>query len=149
MTADSLQRLRAELVRDEGDRLDVYDDGRGNLTGGIGHNFSAHGISPAVRDLMYEEDSGRAVSGAEGLTWFGDLNEPRQRVILNMVFNLGIGGVRGFPKMIAAIRAGDFDLAAHEILDSEIPAQRKARLARVMASGCEPAPTVIRSREVA
>lgn len=137
MTFETRRRLRADLERDEGNRLDVYDDGRGNLTTGIGHNLRAHGISPAVRDLMYEEDSARAETGALSFPWFDGLNEPRQRVILNMVFNVGADGVSGFHKMIAAIRAGDFTLAAAEIINSEIPAHRKERLAGVMASGAE------------
>ncbi len=148
MTAESLQRLRAELVRDEGDRLDVYDDGKGHLTVGVGHNLSAHGISLPVRDLMFAEDLARAIHDATTQwPWFAELDEVRQRVLLNLIFNIGFAGVATFHRMILAILVGNYDEAANQMLASDWAGevgQRAIRLAHLMVTGCDPAATVIK-----
>lgn len=129
--------LRAELERDEGNRLTMYDDGLGNQTVGIGHNMRQP-ISPAVRDLLYREDSERAKTEAWTFAWFPALNDVRQRVIVNMLFNMGLPRFLGFTKMIAALSVGDYATAAFEMLASEWAIQvgaRAHRLAQMMHSG--------------
>lgn len=48
-----------------------------------------------------------------------DINEVRQRALVNMIFNLGKQGVKNFRKMCAAIYAKDWDKAAEEAKDSK------------------------------
>lgn len=141
MTSESYKNLRAELTRDEGDQLSVYTDTEGNLTVGVGHNLTANGISPGVRDLMLTEDIGRAQDGVKIFAWFVDLNEVRQRVILNMVFNMGAEKVSEFHLMIAAIINKNYYEASKEMLDSKWAKQVGARamwLAHMFLTGCEP-----------
>jgi len=52
------------------------------------------------------------------LKWIKRLNQNRRRVIVEMIFNMGLGGVKGFKKMWKAIEAEDFEAAADEMLDS-------------------------------
>lgn len=47
------------------------------------------------------------------------LGETRRAVILSMVFQCGGRGFRAFKKFIAAVKAGDFDTAAAEMMDSK------------------------------
>lgn len=143
MTPEALQRVRADLIRDEGQRLDLYTDTTGHATIGVGHCLTVHGISQAVCDQLLNEDVARALDEALTASWFRGLNEVRQRVILNMIFNLGLAGVSRFTLMIAAIRRGDYEAAAREMRESLWAHQvgdRAVRLAHLMATGCEPTP---------
>jgi lysozyme len=48
-----------------------------------------------------------------------EINEVRQRALVNMIFNLGAQGVKDFKKMCAAIYRGDWEKAAEEAKDSK------------------------------
>lgn len=70
--------------------------------------------------------------------WWHALNDARQDVLVNMAYNMGWPKLSGFKRMIAAAAAGDFNAAAHEMLDSKWAPQvgaRAARLAQQMKSG--------------
>jgi lysozyme len=131
--------LREQLIRDEGKHLTPYRDTLGLLTIGVGHNLDAHGISEEVCDLLLTEDIARTLGGLRArLGWYADLAEPRRAVLENMAFNMGVGGLLGFRKMLAAIQAGAWSKAADEMLDSDWARQvgdRAKRLAEQMRSG--------------
>ena len=94
------EKLRAELERDEGDKRKPYRCTAGHLTAGIGHNLDAHELSDAVVDLWFAEDVAEAEATLDG--WLRDwrqLDEPRQRVLLNMAFNLGASRLAGFVRL--------------------------------------------------
>jgi lysozyme len=66
---------------------------------------------------------------------FDSLSESRQQVLIDMAFNMGTHGLLGFQRMLSAIKEGDFDNAAEEMLDSRWASQvgdRAKRLARMM-----------------
>ena len=70
--------------------------------------------------------------------WFDRLDPVRQKVVLDMRFNLGPGGFRGFSKMIAALERDDYDTAADEMVDSAWYHQvgnRSKRLVAMMRTG--------------
>lgn len=75
-----------------------------------------------------------------GLTWilsdkfafFKDLSEPRQCVLISMAYQMGVGGLMRFKKMIAAIEVGDFVEAAQEGMNSRWANQTYARANRHM-----------------
>ena len=55
-----------------------------------------------------------------------------------MAFNLGVRGLLGFKKALAAVKAGDFEKAAEEMLDSKWRRDVKCRayeLAEQMRTG--------------
>lgn len=54
----------------------------------------------------------------------------RKIVLLDMAYNLGIGRLLKFKKMIAALDRGDYQLAAKEMLDSRYARQVKGRAKR-------------------
>jgi lysozyme len=105
----NLTRLRETLFLQEGFKLKPYRDSVGKLTIGVGRNLDDVGISPGEAMVLLEADIVRAVKAAsQTFPWFEDLDEERQEVIVNMVFNMGIGNLRGFKKMIRAIERGDY-----------------------------------------
>ena len=70
--------------------------------------------------------------------WIEDLDAARRDVLINMCFNMGLTRLSKFVKMLAAIRAGAYEEAASELLDSRYASQVGARaneLAEQMVSG--------------
>lgn len=66
------------------------------------------------------------------LTFFDDLNEPRQCVLISMAYQLGVKGLLGFKRMLAAIQTKCWNDAAHEGLDSKWHKQTTSRAERQM-----------------
>jgi len=130
-------RLKADLERDEGLRLMPYKDTVGKLTIGIGRNLTDNGISKEEAYYMLENDVWATVNACKSIfTWFDALTEDRQVAMANMVFNMGMHAFLGFRKMIAALKAGDYETASKEMLDSKWARQvggRAKRLADLMS----------------
>lgn len=125
--------LNKLLVKQEGISLVPYLDTEGYHTIGVGHKIEKITRQEALN--MLETDILKAVNLAKKLTWFHDLSSIRQEVIINMVFNMGLRGVKGFKKMIFAIKHEYFLNASVEMLDSKWADQvggRAGLLARMM-----------------
>lgn len=130
----NIARVKAELCRDEGERLKPYRDGVGKLTIGVGRNLDDVGITAAESGVLLENDIAAAAAGLDrALPWWRGLSEARQRALLNMAFNLGVSRLRGFRGMLAALEAGDCERAAAEALDSRWASQVGARAQRIAA----------------
>lgn len=131
------QKIRERTKRLEGLSLMPYKCSAGKDTIGYGHLIS-NGITLAVAEALLDEDLKTALIAAEKLEWFSSLNEPRQAVIIDMIFNVGITRLYGFKKMRAAIEAGDFETASKEILNSKYARQvayRARQNAEIMRTG--------------
>jgi lysozyme len=110
--------LIEQLVRDEGLRLKPYKDSVGKLTIGIGRNLDDVGISHDEALMLLQSDIDRASAWVRStFPWSINLDEVRQAALVNMAFNLG-SRVDGFVQFIAKLRAGDYEGAAHEMLNS-------------------------------
>ncbi|KVH52921.1 lysozyme [Burkholderia sp. MSMB1072] len=130
--------LMAELTRDEGRRLKPYVDTVGKTTIGVGRNLTDVGISDSECDAMLSNDIDRTVAWLDrNLTWWRQLDAVRQRVVINMAFNM-LGGLLTFTNTLAAMKRGDYAAAADGMLASKWAAQvgaRATRLAAMMRSG--------------
>ena len=135
---NDLLRLKVlgALKRDEGLRLTIYEDTEGIPTLGFGHNLRTP-ISTDIAEAMLVEDLRiRANALEQVFPWLVELSEPRQGVLYMMAFNLGVGGLLGFRRMLAALKEHDYQRAAVEMLDSTWAKQvgaRAVRLAQQMA----------------
>lgn len=125
------------LKRDEG----VIDHGyflNGIPHCGVGHNLmTGPALSPAVIDLILEDDVAYFSARCETLEGWTKLTDVRQAVLISMAFNLGFAKLTQFVKMLQAVALGDFHTAAQEIRNSEAHLQnpqRYDRLARMMES---------------
>ena len=134
--------LRDQIKRDEGVVRHAYEDSLGYLTIGVGHLIDVRrggGLSPDEIDYILTNDiSEKSAQVLEALPWAKDLTEPRMAVLINMAFQMGIGGLLGFPGMLGAVRMGDYKAAAEHMLDSKWEQQtptRAHRLADQMESG--------------
>ena len=126
--------LKALITAHEGKRSKVYADTNGILTIGVGRNLEDVGLSEDEIQYLLDNDIKRVLNDCwHHLPWFGDLTEERQFVVIDMMFNLGLGGFLKFKKMIAALEKGDYQEAAAQIIDSQLAPSRKAELAQIMA----------------
>lgn len=127
------------LIKHEGMRSRPYLDTTGNLTIGVGRNLTANGISDKEAAEMLWNDIEKALDAANNaFSWIKTLDKTRKNVIYSMVFNMGIGGVRSFKKMISALENEDWGLAAAEMLDSKWAKQvgsRAIELSEMMRHG--------------
>lgn len=135
----NLDLMKSELRADEGERLKPYKDTVGKLTIGVGRNLDDVGISEDESSYLLGNDIDRTMLALDGaLPWWRQLNEVRQRVVVNMAFNMGIHGLLLFKQTLAAMQAGDYAHAADQMLNSTWATQvglRAARLSKMMREG--------------
>lgn len=68
---------------------------------------------------MFDNDFARCERELAPYPWYVNQPEGVQAALMNMCFNLGIGRLLGFRKMIMALTAKDYTTAAIEALDSK------------------------------
>ena len=132
-------QLIEELKRDEGVVLTLYKCSAGKNTIGVGRNVDDRGITEDESDYLLGNDIDLCVDELENnFTWYKNLSDARQRVLVNMCFNLGLTRLLGFKKFLAALEAEDWDRAAEEMLDSKWAVQvgpRSTRLRDLLLEG--------------
>ena len=145
----------AELRIDEGEKLVAYKDSLGYWTIGVGHLIDpARGANPAPfgvdlrnggaitreqsAELLVSDMLAKSSELDKALPWWRTLSDARQRVLLNMAFNLGIAGLLGFKNTLAMVKSGDYAGAARGMMASKWATQvgaRANRLAAMMVAG--------------
>jgi len=137
-----MKKLKDSIRKHEGLCLKPYRCPEGKLTIGYGRNLSDKGISEREADIMLHNDLMDALAGFNMLPHaFLHLDGTRRRVIIEMIFMLGMRGFLAFKKMMRAIEAGDFASASFEILNSKMATQvgkRASFLAETMRTGIWP-----------
>lgn len=123
-----------DLLRDEGLKLKPYTDTRGKLSIGVGRNLTDVGISrEEAGDLLAHDVARVRVGLAATLPWWDRLDPGRQRVLVNMAFNLGVTGLLAFHDLLDAVARRDWETAASEMLESAWAGQVGARATRLAA----------------
>lgn len=138
MRTEALNVLQDMLIRHEGFKLKAYLCTGGKITIGIGRNLEDNGISEDEAYSMLASDIKKSLRDAETFTWFNGLSEPRQIVIIDMIFNLGRKKFSEFKQMLSALERSDFNTAAREMISSQWSKQvgkRSIELASIMKTG--------------
>lgn len=132
-------RLIEQLKLHEGVRDRPYKDSVGKLTIGVGRNLTDKGLKPKEIEYLLMNDIMDCIDDLNKyLPWWRQLNEVRQRVLMDMCFNLGIGGLLGFKNTLAFIQSGDYEQASQNMLLSKWAGQvgqRARRLSEMMRTG--------------
>lgn len=136
-------KFLAQLKRHEGLRLEAYLCPAGKLTIGWGHNCDVWPvagvdkvgdvISRVKAEEILAEDVVFIAGELDDRLNFGwrKMIEPRQSVLLNMAFNLGVPKLLTFRKALRAMESRCWNEAAHEMLDSRWAEQVKGRAAEL------------------
>ena len=127
--------IKSAIKKEEGLRLDVYPDITGQMTIGYGHLLSKGSKIPLeAAEIIFEADYQNAVKDYEKLHL--DLDPVRRAAIVDMLFNMGLTRVQKFQRMIAALREGNWDRAAIELMDSgyarQLPNRAKRNRDRIL-----------------
>lgn len=146
--------LLHQIQRDEGREPCAYKDSRGFWTIGDGicvdPRVPGAGLRPEEMDfitnnrLRLEYVQAAQVVGAAA--WH-TLSAPRQRAVINMVHNLGVLGLLKFHLFLGFLRAGAWDKAAAEMMNSKwafqvgdgpgLKMDRAERLAKQIETGVD------------
>ena len=110
---------KERIKQHEGFRGKPYRCTAGKLTIGYGRNIENNGITEAEASFLLDNDLKRCEAECrQAFSWFDNLDDIRQGVIVEMDFNLGLKKFKGFRKMLTACEKQDYELAAREMLDS-------------------------------
>lgn len=129
------------IKQHEGFSSFVYDCPAGFKTIGYGRNLEASGVGISEQEAAYllGNDIERLENGlAQRFPWFSALGKVRQAALIDMAYNLGLGGLAKFKNMVAAMAVCDYETAAAEMLDSRWAAQvggRAKRLSEMIRTG--------------
>ena len=124
-----IEKLREEIEYDEGSVNKIYLDHLGLATFGIGHlvtewdeEYGWEVGTPVSEDRcneVFDSDIQVVLSDCEHLyPDFDELPEEVQRIIANMMFNMGRPRLSKFKGMKAGVDARDWQKAADEMVDS-------------------------------
>ena len=115
-----METLEQRIKMHEGFRAFPYLDTTNNLTLGYGRNLTDNGISKQEAIVMLQNDIDRAKADYHKLPAAvrDNCNTIRREVLVEMIFQLGLGGVLKFKRMLRAIQNNDFERAASEQIDS-------------------------------
>ena len=139
-------RLIEQLRLHEGERRKPYRDTVGKLTIGIGRNLDDKGLRRDEIEYLLANDIADSRADLDRyLPWWRGLDPVRQRVLIDMVFNMGAGSPKGggllsFVNTLSEIRRGNYGIAADMMLASKWAAQvgrRAVRLATMMRTGMD------------
>ena len=118
-----------QIKSDEGVKDVSYLDSKGLLTGGIGnllHNTplaqkypEGTKIPQQEIDAWFQEDVKTAVEDVNALFKGTQLPPEIEGVLVNMAFQMGRNRLAGFKNMVNAVKKGDWNEMAKEMLDSE------------------------------
>jgi lysozyme len=129
------EKLSNQLIRDEGLKLKPYRCTANKLTIAIGRNLDDVGLTKEEALYLLANDIKRCKDDLDRtVPWWTSLNEPRQRALVNMCFNLGITRLLGFKQFLGALKAGDYQRAALEAKDSAWYRQVGDRAKRIVES---------------
>lgn len=165
-TVCDMAELALELASDEGRRRRRYRCTERKLTIGIGHNLEGKRFRPGtwaaivaehphIRNALLDEvlelsdelidriladDVEDAIADLDAI-WVGwrELSERRRRALINLSFQMGRVRLLTFRRFWAALKAGNYDAAADELIDSDwfhqTQASRTERVIRFVREG--------------
>lgn len=134
-----IDQITQQIIRDEGFQGKPYVDTRGKTTIAYGLNLDDAPLTPEEGAMITEVrllDLHEKL--AASLPWIIRLDEAREGVLLNMAYQLGLGGLLGFRRTLSYVEQGDYALASAEMLDSNWAEQtptRARRLSEQMRTG--------------
>lgn len=130
-----ITNIEEQLARDEGSVPYVYLDSMGFQTIGIGilvDKRKGGGLYPEEISFIFQNRLKRVrASLLDQFPWTAKLDDARFGVLVNICFQLGIGGLAGFKNTLAMIQSGDYAGASDGMLASTWAKQTPLRAGRL------------------
>jgi lysozyme len=129
-----------QLILHEGLKLKPYEDVKNKLTIGVGRNLTDKGLSVDEVNVLLNNDISECYDDLQYFEWFWQLDKIREKVLIDLRFNLGHSGFRTFKNFIAALEKFDYNKAANELENSLWYKQVGARgknLVQMMRTGVD------------
>ena len=117
----SFEELKNRIKKHEGYRVDVYKCSEGFDTGGYGHKIIPGEDIPTTEEgwnKLFEKDFQTACEGADRILGDCDIDTTAKEVVIEMVYQMGEGGVSKFKGMLSALKQGNYTDASDEMIDS-------------------------------
>lgn len=136
-----LSLLYPRLEREEGHKNTAYRDSRGILTIGDGFNIDPEhggGLDNVEIDFILARRVSKAATAAHLYPWFDNLDDARQLVIVDMIYNMGPETFAQFHQLHAALLAHDYTQAVAQMKNSRWQTQvgdRATKLEQIMETG--------------
>jgi lysozyme len=133
-----MSHLLRSIKEHEGLRLRAYQDTVGVWTIGYGQNLQVLEIDEALAEKWLNHKIDEAIRDAASLPEYAVMDEVRQDVLIELVYNMGLATVKKFVNTRRAMLEGRYDDAAAGMLQSKWARQvgkRADRLASQMKTG--------------
>lgn len=134
----NLDKLKALLIKHEGERKFPYLDTVGKLTIGVGHNLSDKGLTTTqIRVILLDDINETLAFMLSHIPVAVQLDEVRQCALADMTFNL-MGKMLDFKGMLGALQAKNWQGASDHLLNSLFArqtGQRARDLALMLKTG--------------
>jgi len=127
-----VDKLKDQLIQAEGMELKSYTCSQGYITLGVGRNVEELGITEDEARYLLDNDILRVSRELDNnIPWWRDLSEVRQRIFVDMCFNLGISRFLQFKLALQAAKDGRYEDCAEEMMDSRWARQVGTRATRL------------------
>ena len=138
-----IERLKKQVIANEGVRKTAYKDTLGHWTIGVGHLIrlpdEEYLLDKELTDLEVDQifvtDLNQAIDDARKFIDADSIPDEAFEVVVDMAFNLGLPKLSKFKNFQQALKDKDFVKASEEMLDSRWAKQlpnRSKRLAEIM-----------------
>ena len=138
-----IERLKKQVIDNEGVRKTAYKDTLNNWTIGVGHLIKLpdeeYLLDKELTDLEVDQifvtDLNQAIDDARKFIDADSIPDEAFEVVVDMAFNLGLPKLSKFKNFQQALKDKDFVKASEEMLDSRWAKQlpnRSKRLADIM-----------------
>lgn len=114
------KEISEQLRKHEGEKLKPYLCTSGKITIGVGRNLQDRGISKLESEFMLQNDIDQSIKElSENISFYHNLPDNIKKVLIDMCFNIGIGGLMKFTKTLRYIEEKRYAEAAKEMLNSK------------------------------
>jgi lysozyme len=139
----NIERLKKQVIANEGMRKTAYKDTLDNWTTGVGHLIKLpdeeYLIEKELTDIevdqIFTTDLNQAIDDARKFIDADTIPEEAFEVVIDMAFNLGLPRLMKFQNFQQALKEKDYKKASREMLNSlwakQLP-NRSKRLAKQM-----------------
>ena len=139
----NIDKLKKQIIANEGMRKTAYKDTLNNWTIGVGHLIKIpdeeYLLDKELTDLEVDQilttDLNQAIDDARKFIDQDSIPEEAFHVVVDMAFNLGLPKLMRFQNFQQALKENDYSKASREMLDSlwakQLP-NRSKRLAKQM-----------------